>query len=58
MNDEDVQTIEQVKQFLARSGALHFGGVSVEERYRWIQTVLVRFRYCQLKRTGKELIRR
>jgi hypothetical protein len=58
MNDEDVQTIEQVQQFLAGSEALHFGGVSVEERYRWIQTVLVRFKYYQLKRAGKGVIRR
>ena len=57
MNDEDVWTIEQVKQFLAGSEALYFGGVSVEERYRWIQAVLVRFKYYQLKRTGKGVIR-
>jgi len=57
-NDEDVQTIEQVKQFLAGSEALYFGGVSVEERYRWIQAVLVRFKYYQLKRAEKGVIRR
>jgi hypothetical protein len=33
MNDERLQTIEQVEQFLAGSGTLDFGGVSVEERY-------------------------
>ena len=53
-----VQTIEQVKQFLAGSEALYFGGVSVEERYRWIQAVLVRFKYYQLKRAEKGVIRR
>jgi len=58
MNDERLQTIEQVKQFLAGSKALDFGGVSVEERYQWIQTVLVRFKYIQLKRDGKGVIRR
>jgi hypothetical protein len=41
MNDERLQTIEQVKQFLGWSEALDFGGVSVEERYQWIQKVLV-----------------
>ena len=45
MNDEELRTIEQVKQFLAGSEALTFGGVSIEERYRWIETVLVRFKY-------------
>jgi hypothetical protein len=53
MNDERLQTVEQVKQFLAGSGALDFGKVSVEERYQWIQTVLVRFKYYQLKRAEK-----
>jgi hypothetical protein len=58
MNDERLQTAEQVKQFLAGSEALDFGGVSVEERYQWIQTVLVRFKHYQLKRAEKEVIRR
>jgi phage regulator Rha-like protein len=58
MNDERLQTIEQVKQFLAGSEALDFGGVSVEERYQWIQTVLVRFKYCQLNRAEKGVTRR
>jgi hypothetical protein len=50
MNDERLQTVEQVKQFLAGSEALDFGGGSVEERYQWIQAVLLRFKYYQLKR--------
>lgn len=58
MNDERLQTIEQVKEFLAGSEALDFGGVLVEERYRWIQAVLVRFKYYQLKRVEKGVIRR
>src|SRR4030042_5658126 len=58
MNDEDLQTIEQVKQFLEGSEALKFGGVSIEERYRWIETVLVRFKYSQLRRVEKGVIRR
>jgi hypothetical protein len=58
MNDERLQTVEQVKQFLAGSEALDFGGVSVEERYQWIQAVLVRFKYYQLKRAEKGVIRR
>jgi hypothetical protein len=53
MNDERLQTVEQVKQFLAGNEALDFGGVSVEERYQWIQTVLVRFKYYQLNRADK-----
>ena len=58
MNDERLQTIEQVKQFLEGSEALEFGGVTIEERYHWIETVLVRFRYYWLKRAEKGVIRR
>jgi transposase InsO family protein len=58
MNDEDMQTIEQVKQFLAGSEALEFRGASIEERYRWIETVLVRFTYSRLNRAEKGMIRR
>jgi len=52
MNDERLQTIEKVKQFLEGSEVLEFGGISVEERYRWIETVLVRFNYLQLRRAA------
>ncbi len=58
MSDERLQTIEQVKQFLEGSEVLEFGGVSVEERYHWIEAVLVRFRYYRLKRAEKGVIRR
>ena len=58
MNDEQIQTIEQVKQFIAGSEALAFRGVSVEERYQWIEAVLMRFTYYRLKRAEKGVIRR
>ena len=58
MNDEKLNTVEQVKQFLEGSEALEFEGVSIEERYKWIETVLVRFTYSRLKRAEKGVIRR
>jgi len=58
MNDEKLNTVEQVKRFLEGSGALEFEGVSIEERYRWIETVLMRFKYPQLNRVEKGVIRR
>jgi Integrase core domain. len=57
MNDEQLQTIEQVKQFLKGSEALEFRGLSVEEKYKWTETVLVRFSYLLLKRDEKGMIR-
>ena len=45
MNDEQLQTIEQVKQFLEGSEAVEFRGLTIEEKYRWIKEVLIRFKY-------------
>ena len=57
MNDEELTTVEQVRQFLEGSAALTFRGSSNEERYRWIETVLVRFTYSGLKRAEKGVLR-
>ena len=58
MNDENLQTIEQVKQFLEGSEAVEFRGVTAEEKYRWIKEVLIRFKYHRLKRDEKGVMRR
>ena len=57
MNDEKLTTIEQVKKFLEGGETLRFKGVLIEERYRWIELVLVRFRYHRLNRAEKGVIR-
>jgi len=57
MNDEKLVTVEQVKRFLAGSEALTFAGVSIEERYSWIASILVRFTYQRLNRDEKGVIR-
>jgi len=58
MNDEQLQTIEQVKQFLEGSEEVEFRGLTAEEKYYWIEGVLIRFRYHRLKRDEKGVIRR
>ena len=50
MNDNNLKTIEQVKQFLEGNEAVEFKGLTAEERYRWIEELLIRFRYHRLKR--------
>jgi len=57
MNDGNVQTIEQVRQFMGGSEALEFRALSVGEKYKWIEEVLIRFRYHRLKRVEKGVIR-
>jgi hypothetical protein len=58
MNDEKLQTLEQVKQFIEGSQPLEFEGIHTEEKYKWIEEVLGKFRYNRLKKEGKGLIRR
>jgi hypothetical protein len=58
MNDGQLQTVEQVKQFLEGSEALEFKGLSAEEKYKWIETTLVRLSYIRLKKAEKGVIRR
>jgi len=41
MNDEGLQTIEQVRQFLEGSGAVEFRGLTAKEKYYWIEEVLI-----------------
>jgi transposase InsO family protein len=57
MNDAQLQTIEQVSRFLEGSNAIEFRGLTAEEKYRWIEEVLIRFKYRRLKRDEKGVIR-
>ena len=58
MNDEHLETIEQIRGFWEGSNGLEFRALAVEEKYNWIEEVLIRFRYDQLKRAEKGVMRR
>ena len=58
MNDGNLQTVEQVRQFLEGSEAVEFRGLTVKEKYCWIEEVLTRFKYHLLTRDEKGVIRR
>jgi len=58
MNDGQLQTVEQVRQFLEGSEVVEFRGLTAEEKYCWIEEVLIRFSYPGLKRAEKGVIRR
>ncbi len=58
MNDGQLQTVEQVRGFLEGSEVVEFRGLTVQEKYYWIEEVLIRFRYHRLKRAEKGVIRR
>jgi len=57
MNDRQIQTIEQVREFLKGSEGIDFKGITVREKYYWIEEVLIRFKYLRLKRAEKKVIR-
>jgi len=58
MNDQSLQTIEQVRQFLEGSDGIEFRGLEAKEKYYWVEEVLIRFSYYRLKRCEKGVIRR
>jgi len=45
MNDDQIKTLEQVREFLTGTSAVEFSISSKEERYKWIEQTLIRFRY-------------
>jgi transposase InsO family protein len=57
MNDEQLQTLEQVRNFIKGNQAVEYKGLNTHERYAWIEEVLNRFRYYKLKKDGKGLIK-
>jgi transposase InsO family protein len=57
MNDERLQTLDQVKSFIEGSQTVEFRGLNTREKYDWIEEVLKRFRYPKLQKEGKGLIK-
>jgi hypothetical protein len=57
MNDEQLQTLKQVKDFIKGSQKVEFRGLNAREKYTWIEEVLKRFRYPKLQKEGKGLIK-
>jgi hypothetical protein len=57
MNDEQLQTLKQVKDFIKGSQKVEFRGLNAREKYTWIEGVLKRFRYPKLQKEGKGLIK-
>ena len=58
MNDSQIETLEQVRQFLIGAAFMEISISSNTECYRWIEGTLVRFQYLTLDKTERGLIRR
>ena len=57
MDDQQLRTLEQVKQFVDSSQGIEFHGINVRGKYQWIEEVLNKFKYQRLKKAGKGVIR-
>jgi len=58
MNDTQLETLDQVRQFLEGTKTVSFQIEGKNARYRWLQHTFVKFRYLQLSKTDKGLISR
>ena len=47
MNDTQLETLDQVRQFLEGTETVSFQIESKNARYRWLQHTLVKFRYLR-----------
>ena len=57
MDDKQLKTLEQVKQFVDSSQEIKFNGIDRKEKYCWTEEVLRKFQYQRLKKVGKGVIR-
>jgi hypothetical protein len=57
MDDRELRTLEQVKQFMDSSRGIEFSGLNLKEKYSGTEEVLKKFKYQRLKKAGKGVIR-
>ncbi len=56
MNDAQLETLDQIRQFLEGTEAISFQIENKKTRYRWMLHTLVKFQYLKLSKTDKGLI--
>lgn len=57
MNDSRIVSISQIKEFIKVSRGIEFQGASRNEKYQWLEEVLLRFRYFTLRKKEKSTLR-
>lgn len=57
MNDSHIVSIAQIKEFLKINSSMQFKAVSKEEKYLWIDSCLMKFRYFRLRKKGKSTVK-
>ena len=56
MNDTQIKTLEQIRQFLSGTLNVEFSIDSKDESYRWIERTLIRLGYRSRSKVGKGLV--
>ena len=57
MNDSHLASIAQIKEFVKVARDIEFRGARQKEKYDWLNNVLLRFRYCTLRKKDKSILR-
>jgi hypothetical protein len=57
MNDSNLSSMSQLKNFLSESEGIEFNRKNQKEVYSWIEETLIRFQYAILSKKEKGLIR-
>ena len=58
MNDSQMVSLVQIKEFLQGSQIIKFEGISRQEKYDWIENILSRFGYFRLRKKDKNTIKK
>jgi hypothetical protein len=58
MNDDNVMSIAQLREFLKLSNSATFSSEKTSEAYEWIGRTLGKFRYTRLRKKEKGIVRR
>jgi hypothetical protein len=57
MDDSHIVSVTQIKAFLETSALVNFKGVSRKEKYQWTENIMNKFRYFQLKKNEKGIVK-
>lgn len=57
MNDSSLMSIAQLKAFVKIAEDITFTAVSRAEKYKWVDEVLMRFRYLRLKKKERSIVK-
>jgi len=58
MEDKELETVEDVRAFLAGTAMCGLGMVSKKEKYEWVEHILLQFRYQRLRKKDRTAVKK